>query len=69
MPVVPFVPNRPQGNIAPQIDPTFLMMATADLHQSGLLFEDRAKPAQDAIASGDFDPVGKNSTEFKGKGK
>lgn len=64
MPVVPFMPNRPQGNVAPKIDPTFLLMATADLHGAGRLFEDRAKDVESAIASGTMDPVGANATDF-----
>ena len=43
---------------------TYLMMAAADLHEAGMLFEDRAKPTKDAIAKGDMDPVGINSTDF-----
>ncbi len=30
----------------------------------GMTFDDRAQPVQDAIASGDFDPVGVNETTF-----
>lgn len=34
----------------------------------GSLFDDRLRSVEDAIASGDFDPVGANSTEFKAPG-
>ena len=68
MPVVPFS-QRPMAQTggfvqAPKIDSTFLMMAAADLHAEGKLFEDRAQGTKDAIADGDFDPVGKNYTDF-----
>lgn len=66
---MPTVPN----NVVPinnrQMKPTlvgdtYLMMAAADLHEAGLLFEDRAEPVKKAIATGVMDPVGINSTDF-----
>lgn len=40
MPVVPFADRRSQANRqAPAIDQTYLLMAAADLHQAGRLFE------------------------------
>jgi hypothetical protein len=58
------MPQRPQGNIAPQIDQTYLMMATADLYNSNLLFEQRAEPVAKALASGTTDIPGEPTTIF-----
>ena len=68
MPTVPSTNNvvaLNQPQMRPTlVDNTYKMMAAAELHQAGMLFEDRAQPTKDAIAKGDMDPVGINSTDF-----
>lgn len=39
MPVVPFTSRPNQSQPLPKIDPTFLMMAAAELHEAGRLVE------------------------------
>jgi len=66
MPTVPFLPDRPHGNITPMVDPIFKAMAMADLYtEYSQSFSERAKATTEAIATGAMDPVGKNTTDFK----
>ena len=66
----PPFPNAQAPGRRPAVDPVFVMAAAADLHDAGMLtervpsFEERAAPTKEAIATGDFDPVGANHTEF-----
>jgi hypothetical protein len=39
MPVVPFTARPNQSQPIPKADPTFLMMAAAELHEAGRLIE------------------------------
>lgn len=39
MPVVPFTQRQGQSQPLPKVDPTFLMMAAAELHEAGRLVE------------------------------
>lgn len=39
MPVVPFTQRSAQSQPIPKVDPTFLMMAAAELHEAGRLVE------------------------------
>lgn len=39
MPVVPFTARPGQSQPLPKVDPTFLMMAAAELHEAGRLVE------------------------------
>lgn len=65
MPVVPFT-DKPaaQRERMAAVGNTYVMMAAAELHKAGMLFEDRANPVKDALADGTMDAVGINSTDF-----
>lgn len=43
MPVVPFTSRPNQSQPIPKVDPTFLMMAAAELHEAGRLVEPSTK--------------------------
>lgn len=64
MPTVPFGRTRVASAVRPKIDETYLAMAASDLHDAGMLFEERAEPVQDAIRTGAMDPSGLNATDF-----
>lgn len=65
MPVVPFTALPNQSQPIPKVDQTYLMMAAAELHEAGCLFEPTPMTTSPNISTRPTVDVSRNHPDYK----